>query len=190
MSCAGNEAPLNNRDISLGEATYVLALQRPDPALSRRSTAQPLRQCEQRGHLLYGGRPATVVRNGELFMAIKYGPRSQSNINQLHGSLVRILYAFADSAPRSLDIIVTDGHRGETAQNKAFDEGKSKLRFPDSAHNKLPARAFDFCCAGTKDPYDRNEMLMRQGALRLVAFELDIDLKPLIDWDCPHVELA
>lgn len=35
------------------------------------------------------------------------------------------------------------GHRGEEDQNKAFAEGKSKLRYPESKHNKRPSLAVD-----------------------------------------------
>lgn len=34
-------------------------------------------------------------------------------------------------------------HRGEESQNEAFDQGLSKLRFPNSKHNLLPAEAID-----------------------------------------------
>lgn len=122
-------------------------------------------------------------------MAIKYGARSQGNIGKLHPQLQRVLYAFADQAPPSLDITVTDSFRGEAEQNKAFAEKKSKKPWPTSAHNRQPAWAFDFVNAGG-EAYNREEMLMRQGAIRLVAAKLNIRLKPLISWDLPHVELA
>ena len=122
-------------------------------------------------------------------MSIKYGARSQGNIGQLHPQLQRVLYAFADQAPPSLDITVTDSFRGEAEQNKAVAEGKSKKPWPTSAHNRQPAWAFDFVNAGG-EAYNREEMLMRQGAIRLVAAKLNIRLKPLISWDLPHVELA
>lgn len=124
-------------------------------------------------------------------MAIKWGARSQGNISQLHGSLQRLLYEVADQFPPSLDLTITDSFRGEAEQNKAFAAGNSKKRWPDSAHNKQPARAFDFVNASSGfKPYDRDQMLMRQGAIRLLASKLNIGLKPLIDWDTPHVEMA
>lgn len=123
-------------------------------------------------------------------MPIQFGPRSRGNIDQLHPTLAHLLFRVADEFPAELDITVTDSFRGEAAQNKAFDEGKSKKRWPDSAHNKQPAKAFDFCCAGVPkgQEYLREPMLMRQGAIRLVAAKLGIKLKPLILWDIPHVE--
>jgi hypothetical protein len=41
------------------------------------------------------------------------------------------------------DCIIICGHRNEADQNKAFDEGKSKLRWPKGQHNKVPSRAVD-----------------------------------------------
>lgn len=40
------------------------------------------------------------------------------------------------------------GHRDKVAQNKAFNDGKSQLNWPDSKHNKLPSLAVDAA------PYD------------------------------------
>ena len=41
------------------------------------------------------------------------------------------------------DCSVVCGHRGEDDQNRAFDEGKSRVRWPDGKHNKTPSRAVD-----------------------------------------------
>ncbi len=123
---------------------------------------------------------------------ISYGPRSQGNIGQLHPDLARLLWAYANEVGVQFDITVTDSFRNEAEQNQAFAEGKSKKRWPDSAHNTKPSRAFDFCCAGVPKEaiYLAEPMLMRQGILRNLADKLGIKLKPLILWDKPHVELA
>lgn len=42
-----------------------------------------------------------------------------------------------------IDIIVITCHRGEKEQNRLFDEGKSKLRYPHGKHNKNPSEAID-----------------------------------------------
>lgn len=122
-------------------------------------------------------------------MAIKYGKTSQAKIAELHPLLARVLYDYADMAPAELDLSVTCGFRGEAEQRAAFTSGKSKLDWPRSGHNKQPARAVDIA------PYpldwnDREAFLLRQGALRLVAAQRGIRLKPLIVWDLPHLELA
>ena len=40
------------------------------------------------------------------------------------------------------------GHRGQTLQNKAFSQGYSTLKWPESKHNVLPSQAVDAA------PYD------------------------------------
>ena len=41
------------------------------------------------------------------------------------------------------DCTILVGYRGEVEQNKAFEEGKSKLKFPFGEHNKMPSCAVD-----------------------------------------------
>ena len=41
------------------------------------------------------------------------------------------------------DCTIVCGHRDREDQNKAYDEGKSKLRYPNSKHNKYPSLAVD-----------------------------------------------
>ena len=44
---------------------------------------------------------------------------------------------------KHFDCSVIQGHRGKADQNKAFDEGRSKLRYPDGNHNASPSKAVD-----------------------------------------------
>lgn len=36
-----------------------------------------------------------------------------------------------------------EGHRDEDRQNKLFEEGKTKVKWPDSKHNTSPSKASD-----------------------------------------------
>jgi len=45
------------------------------------------------------------------------------------------------------------GRRGEEAQNKAFNEGRSQLRYPNSYHNKMPSMALDAMPYFADSPY-------------------------------------
>jgi len=47
------------------------------------------------------------------------------------------------AAAEDYELMVLCGHRGEADQNKAFDTGKSKVRWPNGRHNSLPSRAVD-----------------------------------------------
>jgi len=44
---------------------------------------------------------------------------------------------------KGFDCSIFCGHRVELEQNKAFDSGLSKLKFPLSKHNKIPSMAVD-----------------------------------------------
>ncbi len=54
-----------------------------------------------------------------------------------------ILQELCHEAIKDIDFMVICGHRGEEEQNKAFAEGKSKLKYPHSKHNKIPSLAVD-----------------------------------------------
>lgn len=41
------------------------------------------------------------------------------------------------------DCTILEGHRDEEAQNRAFKEGRSKAKFPQSKHNTFPSKAVD-----------------------------------------------
>lgn len=41
------------------------------------------------------------------------------------------------------DFVVIEGHRGQEAQDKAYRDGKSKLKWPQGKHNSLPSLAVD-----------------------------------------------
>lgn len=99
------------------------------------------------------------------------------------------------------DCTVIEGHRGEAAQNKAFAEGKSKLKYPQSKHNKTPSLAADVL------PYpidwnDTNRMRYFAGFVVGIAATMGIKLRWGGDWnqntelkdnsfnDLPHFEIA
>lgn len=50
---------------------------------------------------------------------------------------------FRDLKSRHSDVHVSWSFRDEASQDQAFREGKTKLRFPASPHNKTPAMALD-----------------------------------------------
>ena len=41
------------------------------------------------------------------------------------------------------DCTIIEGHRGKDKQNKAYADGKSKLKYPKGKHNKKPSIAVD-----------------------------------------------
>lgn len=110
--------------------------------------------------------------------------RSLNNLSQCHPDLQRI----AKVAINEFDFVVICGHRNEKDQNKAFASGNSKVKWPNSKHNKTPSRAFDAC------PYPINwearaRFLEMRKVFKDVAARLGIKVR-FISWDLPHIELV
>ncbi len=81
------------------------------------------------------------------------GKKSRDSLKGVHSDLKRLAYEMsrvvdAEKKRRGgvykFDFSVRDGVRGEREQNKAFDSGNSKVRYPDGKHNKKPSQAIHF----------------------------------------------
>ncbi len=94
---------------------------------------------------------------------------------------------------KETDCSVICGYRGEEAQEKAFNEGRSRARFGQSKHNDMPSSAVDVVPSPLDwddlDAFNHlGEMIMSK------AKELDIKIKwgkhfkGLVDY--PHFELV
>ena len=68
-----------------------------------------------------------------------FGTRSTSNLITCDQKLQDVL----NEAIKHFDFSIIWGHRGMEEQNRIFDKGYSKLRWPMSRHNTRPSRAFD-----------------------------------------------
>ncbi|MBK6881287.1 MAG: M15 family metallopeptidase [Elusimicrobia bacterium] len=118
----------------------------------------------------------------------KFGKRSKKELATAHPDLQRLFNAVIEK----IDCAVICGHRGHADQDKAFAEGKSKLEWPNSKHNKVPALAVDV----VPFPIDWND-LARFDALAAVvkaeAKRLNIKVECGIDWkkfpDAPHYQV-
>ena len=89
------------------------------------------------------------------------------------------------------DCTILDGHRNEERQTKAFNEGFSKARFPQSRHNTFPSQAVDVV------PYpidweDINRFYEFAGFVKATAIQMNINIKWGGDFksifDAPHWE--
>lgn len=77
-----------------------------------------------------------------------FGTASKAALAKCHA----LLQDIANEAIKEIDFRVLDATRGRDDQERAFATGKSKARFGQSAHNYVPAIAFDLFPA----PYDWN----------------------------------
>ena len=69
----------------------------------------------------------------------KFGRRSKERLATCHPLLQEIM----NELIKVMDVTILCGVRGEEEQNKAFNEGKSKLKYPQSKHNRSPSWAVD-----------------------------------------------
>lgn len=69
----------------------------------------------------------------------KFGSRSLENLNECHPDLQSIAHELI----KEMDVAVICGHRSKADQDKAYDMGKSRLRWPHSKHNSTPSHAMD-----------------------------------------------
>ena len=100
-----------------------------------------------------------------------------------------------------MDISIIVAYRGKSEQDKAFHEGKSKLKYPKSKHNSLPSKAVD-ACPFPIDWNDHRRFYLMMGMFKAFAHELGINIRCGGDWnsdnnlqndgfiDLPHIELV
>jgi len=98
------------------------------------------------------------------------------------------------------DFTILEGYRNEEKQNNAFNENKSKLKYPFSKHNKIPSEAIDII------PYpidwnDINRFIYLAGFMMGISKHLKIKLRWGGNWnndnnlknnkfnDFPHFEI-
>jgi hypothetical protein len=68
-----------------------------------------------------------------------FGAKSRRCRDECDPALISVL----DEAIKHYDFSCVWGFRDMEQQNRAFNEGKSTVRWPNSNHNSTPSRAFD-----------------------------------------------
>lgn len=68
-----------------------------------------------------------------------FSQRSKDKLYTCHHKLRRVM----EQAIKVYDFSVICGHRGNDEQNDLFNQGRSKVQFPDSKHNLTPSCAVD-----------------------------------------------
>lgn len=69
----------------------------------------------------------------------RFSETSLKKLDTCHPDLI-ILFK---EVVKNFDCVIVCGHRNEEAQNRAFDNGFSKVQYPDSKHNSIPSMAAD-----------------------------------------------
>ncbi len=122
-----------------------------------------------------------------------FGKKSQEQLKLLNHRMQHVLFMVISW----LDFSVLESHRSEQAQNEAFDEGRSKIRWPDGKHNRLPSEAVDIAPYPmhkwpapkglTKEQWQEVKLLARfyflAGAVMQAAHEAGVEMRFGGDWD-------
>lgn len=122
----------------------------------------------------------------------KYSKRSIQRIEECHENLQLIAYELI----HHMDVIVLCGHRNQADQDRAFAQGKSKLKWPKSKHNKTPSMAIDIAPYNPKTTVDWNDIVQFEimcGLIKQIAKELGIKIRQGKDFsfkDWVHTELV
>ena len=109
-----------------------------------------------------------------------YGTYSKKQLLTCHIDLQTVFNVVI----KTFDCSITRGHRNERNQNIAYDNGFSKLPWPQGGHNKLPSTALD------AHPYpwnyekpDLKRIQFFAGFVQGVASQLGIPIRWGGDWD-------
>ena len=107
----------------------------------------------------------------------RFGRTSKRNLATCHEDLQDLF----NEVIKTYDCTVTCGYRGKEDQNKAIDEGRSKVKYPKGRHNSNPSTAVDVY------PYpvslkNLDRMVHFAGFVSGVAKSMGIDLIWGRDW--------
>lgn len=127
----------------------------------------------------------------------RFGKRSNVNLATCDERLQKIFVEVI----KKVDCSVLEGHRSKDRQNKLYEEGKTKVRYPNGRHNASPSNAVDVV------PYpvdwdDRERFHLFAGYVLGVASGMGYTLRWGGDWnmnfevddnkfdDFPHFEIV
>ena len=108
----------------------------------------------------------------------RFGTRSKQRLATCDERLQKVF----NEVIKYIDCSVLEGHRGQERQDKLYEEGKTKLKFPNGRHNMAPSNAVDVT------PYpvdwkDRERQTLFAGFVIGIARSMGIRLRWGGDWD-------
>ena len=108
----------------------------------------------------------------------KFSKKSKAKLNTCDKRLIELF----NKVVKKFDCTIIEGHRSKDRQNKLFDEGKSKLQYPNGKHNATPSMAVDVA------PYpidwnDRERFTYFAGYVVGIAYQMGLNIRWGGDWD-------
>lgn len=110
-----------------------------------------------------------------------FSANSKLKLSTIHPDLQKL----ANAVIKNYDCSVVCGFRGEMAQNQAFEDKKSKVKWPDGAHNQMPSNAIDLApyIAGKGISWNIEQCYNFAGYVQATADFLGIEIIWGGDWD-------
>lgn len=108
----------------------------------------------------------------------RFGKRSKERLSTCEKDLQMVF----NEVIKYVDCSVLEGHRSKDRQNALYEDGKTKVRYPNGRHNASPS------CAVDVTPYpvdwaDRERQTLFAGFVLGVANQMGIELRWGGDWD-------
>lgn len=110
---------------------------------------------------------------------------SQSSLEKLH-TCHPILQNLFQEVIKHYDCTILEGHRNREDQDKAFEEGKSHIKWPHGKHNNIPSLAVDvapYPVDWSKERLNIARFYYLAGIIRGVADQIGIKIRQGVDWD-------
>jgi len=112
-------------------------------------------------------------------MVNKWSKTSHERLSSCHVDLQRVF----NKVLIYRDCSVLEGERGAETQNKYYAEGKSRLTYPHSMHNKRPSLAVDVVPYPVPDWNDPRPFIRFGMFVIGLAAGIDVNLRWGGDWD-------
>ena len=109
-----------------------------------------------------------------------FGKRSRERLETCHGNLQTVFNRVIEI----IDCSVVEGYRDEETQNRYFNEGKSKVKYPNGKHNRNPSDGIDVCpYINGSLSWDARHCLFFAGIVIGISEMMGIKLRWGGDWD-------
>jgi peptidoglycan L-alanyl-D-glutamate endopeptidase CwlK len=112
----------------------------------------------------------------------KFGKASMVQYVTLDKRMQKVL----DEVIKMYDFQIVEGFRGQIAQDWAYKNKKSQVRWPNGKHNKLPSKAVDiypYPVDWSDDPKNIQRSVLLAGMVLATGFRLGIPLRWGGDWN-------
>lgn len=115
-------------------------------------------------------------------MRYKFGKTSVINLFTLNFELQKVMQAALNTG--IMDFSIIEGHRNKVVQDKYYIDCKSKVKWPNGKHNKIPSEAVDIVPFINGVPsWNKLHCCVLAGIILACAAELEIKLRWGGNWD-------